>query len=71
MATGHKDNVLVQADLMRVVVEVHHATDGRGLLDLLALGAEQKRQSPPLPEGDEQQPVGAPSPSVSGSTAGA
>ena len=46
-------DVLVQADLGRIVLRVDHAADGLGLLDLLALGAQQLRQPPAFADGDE------------------
>jgi len=46
-------DVLVQANLMRIIRQVHDTADGVGLPDLLALGAQQQREAAPLPDGDE------------------
>ncbi|GAB1715803.1 MAG: hypothetical protein NTAFB05_08450 [Nitrobacter sp.] len=50
---GRARDVLVKADLKRVVRRVDDAANGFRLLDLLALRAQQLRQPAAFPDGDE------------------
>ncbi len=49
-------DVLIEADFVGVVGGIDDAADRLGLLDLLALDAQQLRQPPALPDGDEIEP---------------
>jgi hypothetical protein len=48
------DDVFGEADLMGIVVGIENAAHRLGLFDLLALGAKQMREPPPLPDGDDR-----------------